>query len=77
MKPIAENKTLGEVLAEASKCQTLKDAIGYVCIWEEYRRTGKIQGEPCFGYVVIELLKLYDIEIKLQTKRNQEKLLAL
>ena len=64
-RPLAELKTLSEVLQEAFKCDSLRDAIGFVCMWEEYRRseTGTLSGEPCYGHVVSELLKLNGVDV--------------
>jgi len=63
MKPLNEIKTLSQAIQEALNEESLKDAIGFICMWEEYRRNGTVVGLPCYGTVVAELLKIYGIDI--------------
>jgi hypothetical protein len=62
-RPLNELKTLSDAIQASFDCDSLQESIGYVCMWEEYRRTGTSVGTPCFGTVVAELLRLYGIDI--------------
>lgn len=62
-KPLNEIKTISVAIQQALYFESLREAIGFVCMWEEYRRTGTSVGEPCFGTVVGELLRVYGIDI--------------
>lgn len=61
-KPLNEIKTISVAIQQALGLESLREAIGFVCMWEEYRRRTSV-GEPCFGTVVGELLRVYGIEI--------------
>ena len=53
MKTLDDLETIDEVIAEALKqCDSRKDAIGFVCLWAEYRRTP----EESFYGISVELL---------------------
>ncbi len=62
-RPLSEIDTLPKAIQSALDCESLRDAVGFVCMWEEFRRTGTSVGEPCFGAVVAELLRVYGIDI--------------
>lgn len=63
-KPLSEIKTIDEAVQSAMNCDTVYDAVGFVCMWEEYRRTGTIKGEPCFGIAVTALLAHFGINVR-------------
>lgn len=62
-RPLSEIQTISAAIQQALNFDSMRDAIGFVCMWEEYRRTGTSVGEPCFGAVVGELLGAYGIDI--------------
>lgn len=75
-RPLDELKTLAQVVQASLDCETLEESIGYVCMWEEYRRTGTSVGLPCFGAVVAELLRIHGIDVRKMSKDMEELRLA-
>lgn len=63
MKSLAEIKTISEALSEALKLDNAYESVGFLCMWEEYRRTKASFGEPCFGLIVRELLVRHGIDL--------------
>jgi hypothetical protein len=62
-KPLDEVKTMSQAVQEALKQKTLYDGIGYICMWEEYRRTGAVKGESHYGMLVKDFLQIHGIDI--------------
>jgi len=70
-KPLSEIASLTEAIQESFNSESLREAIGFVCMWEEFRRTGTSVGEPCFGAVVSELLRVNGIDIDTLGRMNR------
>lgn len=66
IKPFDEVKTLSQAIQQALTFNTIRDSIGYLCQWEEWRH--KTQGsESCYAIVIVEFLKVYGLDLdKLQ-----------
>lgn len=62
-RPLSEIENVSQAIQSALSLDSLEDAIGFMCMWDEYRRTGTVTGESCYGFVVAELLKVHGIDI--------------
>ena len=62
-RPLAEIDSLSKAIQSSLCFDSLRDSVSFVCMWDEYRRTGTITGESCYGTVVTELLQIYGIDI--------------
>ena len=63
IRPLNQNKDLGQAIQAALDFESLEDSINYVCMWDEFKRTNNVIGSPNFGKNVAELLKIYGIDV--------------
>jgi hypothetical protein len=62
-KPLSEIDDLSKAIQSALSFDSLRDAVAFVCMWDEFRRTGSVTGSSCFGAAVTELLRIYGIDL--------------
>ena len=67
--PLADIHNISTAIQQAMNFESLRDSVGFICMWDEYRRSGDIVGEPCYGHCVAELLRVYGIDIDKIKKR--------
>ena len=69
IQPLNEIENISQAISNAMFHNSLQDAIGFMCMWEYYRHSCSVSSEPCFGFVVAELLRVYGIDVTKISKR--------
>lgn len=62
-KPLDEINNTSQAIQSALSFDNLKDAIGFICNWEEYHRKKMGFKESFSGFCVQQLLFVYGIDI--------------
>ena len=71
IRSLSECETLSQAIQEAMNKDNLRDAVGFICVWEEYRKNKgaspteilQMTKESCYGACIASLLRVYGIDL--------------